>query len=50
MIEDTDDYDEVNGAGIKMLDQVAKLYFGAGASDTTTPKQNGVCTGYFAHA
>jgi hypothetical protein len=48
MIEDTDDYGEVNGAGIKMLDQVAKLYFGAGAADTTTPKQNGVVTGYFA--
>ncbi len=49
VIEDTDDYGEVNGAGIKMLDQVAKLYFGAGAADTTTPKQNGVVTGYFAH-
>lgn len=50
MIEDTDDYGEVNGAGIKMLDQVAKLYFGTGASDTTTSKQNGLVTGYFAHA
>ncbi len=50
MITDTDDYGEVNGAGIKMLDQVAKLYFGAGASDTTTPKQNGIVTGYFAFA
>jgi hypothetical protein len=50
MITDTDDYGEVNGAGIKMLDSVSKLYFGAGASDTTTPKQNGVVTGYFAHA
>jgi hypothetical protein len=50
MIEDTDDYGEVNGAGIKMLDQVAKLYFGAGATDTTTPKQNGIVTGYFAFA
>ena len=50
VIEDTDDYGEVNGAGIKMLDQVAKLYFGAGATDTTTPKQNGVVTGYFAFA
>lgn len=49
VIEDTDDYGEVNGAGIKMLDQVAKLYFGAGAADTTTPKQNGIVTGYFAH-
>lgn len=48
MIEDTDDYGEVNGAGIKMLDQVAKLYFGTGVTDTTTPKQNGVVTGYFA--
>lgn len=50
MIEQTDDYGEVNGAGIKMLDQVAKLYFGSGSSDTTTPKQNGVVTGYFAYA
>lgn len=48
MIEDTDDYGEVNGAGMKMLDSVQKLYFGAGADDTTTPKQNGVVTGYFA--
>lgn len=50
VITDTDDYGEVNGAGIKMLDSVAKLYFGSGASDTTTPKQNGVVTGYFAFA
>jgi hypothetical protein len=48
IIKDVDDYEEVNGAGIKMLDQVAKLYFGAGASDTTTPRQNGICTAYFA--
>lgn len=48
MIEDTDDYGEVNGAGIKMLDQVAKLYFGDGAADTTTPQQNGVVTAYWA--
>lgn len=48
MITDVDDYGEVNGAGIKMLDKVAKLYFGAGAADTTTPRQNGVVTGYFA--
>lgn len=46
VITDVDDYGEVNGAGIKMLDKVAKLYFGAGASDTTTPKQNGVVTFY----
>jgi hypothetical protein len=48
IITDIDDYGEVNGAGIKMLDQVAKLYFGSGAADTTTPKQNGMVTGYFA--
>jgi hypothetical protein len=50
MIEDTDDYGEVNGAGIKMLDQVAKLYFGSGVDDTTSPKQHGVVTGYYAVA
>lgn len=50
IITDVDDYGEVNGAGIKMLDKVQKLYFGSGASDTTTPKQNGVVTGYFAFA
>lgn len=48
MIQDKDDYGEVKGAGIKMLDKVAKVYFGAGASDTTTPKQNGIVTGYYA--
>lgn len=48
VITDIDDYGEVNGAGIKMLDQVAKLYFGVGSADTTTPRQNGVVTGYFA--
>jgi hypothetical protein len=50
MISQEDDYEEVQGAGIKMLDVVAKMYFGAGASDTTTPKQNGVVTGYYAVA
>jgi hypothetical protein len=50
LIEDTDDYGEVNGAGIKMLDCVNKLYFGAGAADRTTPKMNGVSVGYFAFA
>jgi hypothetical protein len=50
MIDQEDDYGEVNGAGIKMLDKVQKLYFGSGSSDTTTPKQNGVVTGYFAFA
>lgn len=50
MISQEDDYEEVQGAGIKMLDKVAKMYFGSGADDTTTPKQHGVVTGYFAHA
>jgi hypothetical protein len=49
MIEDEDDYGEIKGAGIKMLDVVVKMYFGAGASDTTTPRQNGVATGYYAY-
>ena len=50
MITDTDDYGEVNGAGIKMIDAMRKLYFGAGAADRTTPKMNGCSTAYFAHA
>lgn len=48
VISQEDDYEEVQGAGIKMLDVINKAYFGAGADDTTTPKQNGVVTGYYA--
>jgi hypothetical protein len=50
LISQMDDYDAIQGAGIQMIDGIAKMYFGAGASDTTTPKQNGVATGYYAYA
>lgn len=50
MIKDVDDYEEVKGAGIKMLDGVAKMYFGSGPDEADNPKQHGVVTGYFAHA
>jgi hypothetical protein len=50
VISDTDDYGSQVGAGIQMVDVIAKMYFGAGSSDTTTPKQNGVAVGFFAHA
>ncbi len=49
MITQERDYGAKKGAGYQMIDAIAKMYFGAGASDTTTPKQNGVVTGYYAY-
>lgn len=43
-----DDYGNETGIGIVTIDGLDKLTFGSGASDTTTPKQHGVVTGYFA--
>lgn len=50
MIENIRDYGAKKGAGVEMIDAVRKIYFGSGATDTATPKQNGVVTGYFAFA
>lgn len=50
MIENVRDYGAKKGAGVEMIDAVRKIYFGAGATDTVTPRQNGVVTGYFAFA
>jgi hypothetical protein len=50
MITQERDYGAKKGAGYQFIDALAKMYFGSGASDTTTPKQNGVVTGYYAHA
>lgn len=50
MIEQERDYGAKKGAGYQFIDALRKMYFGAGATDTTTPKQNGVVTGYYAHA
>lgn len=46
MIENVRDYGERKGAGVRVVDGIRKIYFGSGASDTSTPKQNGVVTLY----
>lgn len=50
MITQERDYGAKKGAGYQFIDALRKIYFGAGATDTTTPKQNGIVTGYYAHA
>jgi hypothetical protein len=50
MISNERDYGAKLGAGVEMIDAIRKMYFGSGATDTTTPKQHGVVTGYFALA
>jgi hypothetical protein len=50
MIENIRDYGAKKGAGVEMIDAIKKMYFGTGASDTTTPRMNGVATGYYAYA
>jgi hypothetical protein len=50
MIQNVRDYGAKQGAGVQLIDNIAKMYFGAGATDTTTPRQNGIATGFFAHA
>lgn len=49
VIENVRDYGDSKGAGIKMIDGMAKMYFGKGSADATTPVQNGVATGFFAY-
>lgn len=49
MIQNVRDYEASQGAGVELVDAVAKMYFGAGATDTTTPKMNGVVIGYYAY-
>jgi len=48
MIENIRDYGAKKGAGTELVDGIAKIYFGKGAADATTPVQNGVATGFFA--
>jgi len=50
MIENVRDYGAKKGADVELVDIVRKMYFGTGASDTTTPKQHGVATLYVAFA
>jgi N4-gp56 family major capsid protein len=46
MIQNVRDYGERKGAGVRVVDGIRKIYFGSGASDTSTPKQHGVVTLY----
>lgn len=48
MISQERDYGAKKGAGYELIDAVAKVYFGAGGTDTAIPKQNGIVTGYVA--
>lgn len=50
MIENVRDYGAKRGAGYEMIDGIDKIYFGTGAADATTPKQNGILTLYVAYS
>jgi hypothetical protein len=48
---DTDDYGFLHGVGCQEIRAIEKLRFGTDATvDTTTPKDHGVLTGFFAAA
>jgi len=48
---DTDDYGFLHGVGVQEIRAVEKLRFGTAAgADTTTPKDHGIVTGFFAAA
>lgn len=42
-----DDYGTKFGVAIQQIYEINKIVFGSGADDTTTPKDNGVVTGFF---
>jgi N4-gp56 family major capsid protein len=42
------DYETKHGIAVQQIYEVAKISFGTGATDTTTPKDNGMVTGFFA--
>lgn len=50
MISNVRDYGAKQGAGTELIDALEKIYFGAGPTDTSTPKQNGIVTGFFGYA
>ena len=45
--EQTFDYGDKQGVAIEAIYGIDKLTFGSGASDRTTPKDNGIVTGFF---
>ena len=48
---DTDDYEFLHGVGVQEIRRIEKLRFGTAAgADTTTPKDHGIVTGFFAAA
>ena len=48
---DTDDYEFLHGVGVQEIRGIEKLRFGTAAGvDTTTPKDHGIVTGFFAAA
>ncbi len=48
---DLDDYDFLHGVGVQEIRRIEKLRFGTAAGvDTTTPKDHGIVTGFFAAA
>ena len=48
---DVDDYEFLHGVGVQEMRRIEKLRFGTAAgADTTTPKDHGIVTGFFAAA
>ena len=48
---DIDDYEFLHGVGVQEIRRIEKLRFGTAAgADTTTPKDHGIVTGFFAAA
>lgn len=47
---DTTDYEFMHGVGVQEIRRIEKLRFGTGVTDTTTPKDHGMVTGFFAAA
>lgn len=47
---DTDDYEFLHGVGVQEIRRIEKLRFGTTGLDTSTPKDHGIVTGFFAAA
>lgn len=47
---DTLDYDFLHGVGVQEIRRIEKLRFGTAPGDTTTPKDHGILTAFFAAA
>ena len=47
---DVDDYEFLHGVGVQEIRRIEKLRFGTAPTDTTTPKDHGIATAFFAAA